>query len=32
MNTLYQDGIDKVCRGVTTLEELLRVAKRSESE
>jgi type IV pilus assembly protein PilB len=32
MKTLYWDGIAKVCRGVTTLEEVLRVAKRSESE
>jgi type IV pilus assembly protein PilB len=32
MKTLYQDGIDKVLRGVTTLEEVMRVAKRSESE
>jgi len=32
MKTLYSDGSDKVCRGVTTLEEVLRVAKRTESE
>lgn len=32
MRTLYWDGIAKVCRGVTTLDEVLRVAKRSESE
>ena len=32
MRTLYWDGISKVCRGVTTLDEVLRVAKRSESE
>ncbi|MFZ5831108.1 MAG: GspE/PulE family protein [Planctomycetota bacterium] len=31
MHTLYRDGIDKVLRGVTTLEEVLRVAKRDES-
>ncbi len=30
MKTLYWDGIDKVCRGVTTLEEVLRVASRDE--
>ena len=30
MRTLYWDGIDKVLRGVTTLEEVLRTAKRSE--
>jgi len=32
MRTLYWDGISKVCRGITTLDEVLRVAKRSESE
>ncbi len=32
MKTLYWDGIDKVLRGVTTLEEVLRVAKRGEGE
>jgi type IV pilus assembly protein PilB len=32
MRTLYWDGIDKVLRGVTTLEEVLRVAKRTDSE
>jgi len=32
MKTLYLDGIDKVLRGVTSLEEVLRVAKRTESE
>jgi type IV pilus assembly protein PilB len=32
MRTLYWDGIDKVIRGVTTLEEVLRTAKRTESE
>ena len=32
MKSLYWDGIDKVLRGVTTLEEVLRVAKRSESD
>ena len=30
MKTLYWDGIDKVLRGVTTLEEVFRSAKRSE--
>ncbi len=30
MKTLYRDGIDKVLRGVTTLEEVFRVAKRTE--
>ena len=32
MRTLYWDGIDKVCRGITTLEEVLRSVKRAESE
>ncbi len=32
MRTLYQDGVDKVLRGVTTIDEVLRVAKRSEIE
>ena len=32
MRTLYWDGIDKVLRGVTTLEEVFRTAKRSEAE
>jgi len=32
MRSLYWDGISKVCRGITTLDEVLRVAKRSESE
>ena len=30
MRTLYWDGIDKVCRGATTLEEVYRVSKRSD--
>ena len=28
MKTLYQDGITKVLEGVTTLEEVVRVAKQ----
>ncbi len=32
MTTLYQDGIDKVCRGITTLEEVFRVAKVTEED
>ncbi len=32
MTTLYWDGISKAIRGVTTLEEVFRVAKRSEGE
>jgi type IV pilus assembly protein PilB len=30
MKTLYQDGLDKALRGVTTLDELFRVAKPGE--
>jgi hypothetical protein len=30
MKTLYNDGLDKICRGVTTLEEVVRVAKQVE--
>jgi type IV pilus assembly protein PilB len=30
MKTLYMDGIAKVCRGVTTLEEVVRTAKQNE--
>ncbi len=32
MRTLYWDAIDKVLRGVTSLEEVFRVTKRSEQE
>ena len=32
MKTLYQDGITKVLRGITTVEEVLRVSKQSESQ
>jgi type IV pilus assembly protein PilB len=32
MRTLYWDGIEKVLRGITTLEEVLQTAKRSESD
>jgi type IV pilus assembly protein PilB len=32
MRTLYQDGIDKVLRGITTLEEVYRVAKQSDTD
>ena len=32
MKTLYRDGIDKVLRGVTTLEEVYRVAKRTDAD
>jgi type IV pilus assembly protein PilB len=30
MNTLYSDGIGKVLRGITTLEEVLSIAKKEE--
>ncbi len=32
MRTLYWDGIDKTLKGLTTLEEVFRAAKRSESD
>ena len=32
MKTLYQDGVDKVLRGVTTLEEVYRVAAQSDQD
>lgn len=32
MATLYRDGIDKVLRGITTLSEVYRVAKRVEED
>jgi type IV pilus assembly protein PilB len=32
MKTLYVDGIRKVVKGVTTLEEVCREAKRSEQD
>ena len=32
MRTLYLDGLEKVMTGVTTLEEVTRVAKRSEED
>jgi type IV pilus assembly protein PilB len=32
MKTLYVDGLHKVCKGVTTLEEVLRVAKQSDED
>jgi type II secretory ATPase GspE/PulE/Tfp pilus assembly ATPase PilB-like protein len=31
MSTLYDDGILKVLNGITTLEEVFRVAKREEN-
>jgi type IV pilus assembly protein PilB len=32
MNTVYGDGIEKVCRGITSISEVLRVAKRQEGD
>ena len=32
MKTMYQDGLLKVCRGITTLEEVYRVAKKTEQD
>ncbi len=32
MKTLYSDGVDKVLNGVTTFEEIARVAKRTEQD
>jgi len=32
MKTLYHDGIDKVLRGITTLTEVYRVAKKTEQD
>lgn len=32
MNTLYLDGLEKVLKGVTTIEEVFRVAKKTEQD
>jgi type IV pilus assembly protein PilB len=32
MRTLYQDGLHKVVNGITTLEEVMRIAKRTEQD
>ena len=32
MNNLYNDGIHKVLNGITTIEEVFRVAKRNEEQ
>ena len=32
MRTLYWDGLEKAVKGITTLEEVFRVAKRAESD
>jgi len=32
MKTLYMDGLQKVCRGITTLEEVVRTAKPTDED
>jgi type IV pilus assembly protein PilB len=32
MKTLYVDGMNKVMKGITTFEEVYRVAKRTEQD
>lgn len=32
MNTVYGDGIDKVCRGITSISEVFRIAKKQEGD
>jgi type IV pilus assembly protein PilB len=32
MKTLYRDGIDKAMKGITTLEEVMTTAKRTEGD
>ena len=32
MNTLYSDGIAKAMRGITTLDEVFRNAKKTEQD
>lgn len=32
MKTMYYDGVDKAMRGVTTIEEVYRIAKRTEQD
>lgn len=32
MRTLYQDGIDKVMNGITTVDEVYRIAKKTEQD
>lgn len=32
MNTVYGDGIEKVCRGITSISEVFRVAKKQEGD
>ena len=32
MTTLFRDGVEKVVNGITTFEEVYRVAKRTEQD
>lgn len=32
MKTLYQDGIDKVMNGITTVDEVYRIAKKTQQD
>ena len=32
MTTLYQDGLDKVVKGITSLEEVFRIAKKTQQD
>ncbi len=32
MNTLYQDGLSKVLKGITSLEEVFRIAKKTQQD
>jgi type IV pilus assembly protein PilB len=32
MKTLYRDGLDKAMKGITTLEEVMGTAKRTEGD
>jgi len=32
MRTLYVDGIQKACKGITTLEEVVRTAKTTDED
>ena len=32
MSTLYQDGLSKVLKGITSLEEVFRIAKKTQQD
>ena len=32
MSTLYQDGLGKVLKGITSLEEVFRIAKKTQQD